>query len=400
VKVPALALVTLAALVGCSEPTTQEAPSLPIGLLLSYSGPLAANSVNSERALLMAIEAANLAGGVGGRHLTVIAGDTSGDPRKVNQPARELAAAGAVLFVGPDTTAQAVELKGMFAEQTLILPSFSTADSDIYKPHTWFVMGASPVRVACELHAQLEADGRKAPLVLLDPNGYNNLLGRELGFFYGAQQIFLPTGETSNETTVLPILKASADAYVLATQPRIATSLVYSLAALGRLGDPRTWYLSPTLHTPAFLDTLPKGLLEGAHGVSTGTVAGSVAFRARFTQRWQDRPLDDAYPFYDAGAIAVLALQRALLRDGAITPGAGLARHIIGVTQAGATLVAWDEIGRGLQLLREGREVCYTGLSGTFDFDITGQTRAASTDWFVVGPSDFEDVVSKSECRR
>jgi ABC-type branched-subunit amino acid transport system substrate-binding protein len=47
-----------------------EAPpedAIPIGLLLSYTGDPAANSINSERALRMAIEEANAAGGVAGR---------------------------------------------------------------------------------------------------------------------------------------------------------------------------------------------------------------------------------------------------------------------------------------------------------------------------------------------
>ena len=30
-----------------------------------------------------------------------------------------------------------------------------------------------------------------------------------------------------------------------------------------------------------------------------------------FQARWQDEALDDAFPFYDAGAVAVLGLQRA-----------------------------------------------------------------------------------------
>ena len=51
--------------------------------MLSYTGYLAANSINSERALLMAIEAANAAGGIDQRRVEVLARDTRSDPRKV-----------------------------------------------------------------------------------------------------------------------------------------------------------------------------------------------------------------------------------------------------------------------------------------------------------------------------
>jgi hypothetical protein len=54
----------------------------------------------------------------------------------------------------------------------------------------------------------------------------------------------------------------------------------------GALGSPSQWYLSPTLHTPALLETIPKGVLAGAHGVASGTVAGASDFRARFEERW------------------------------------------------------------------------------------------------------------------
>jgi ABC-type branched-subunit amino acid transport system substrate-binding protein len=382
---------------GCDQPAPDD--GVRIGVLLSYSGHLAANSINSERALLMALEVANAAGGVGGRPVVTLARDTGSQPDKVIPPAQELAQAGVALFIGPDAAALAVQLKAVLENQTVILPSFTTVDSTIYKPHSWFVMGASPARVACELNAQLKADGRRQPMVLLDPDGYNYLVGRNLGLTYGATIAYLPTGEASHESTLLPITRARADAYVLATSPSAATSVIYAMAALSALGDPRAWYLSPTLHTPAFLDTIPKGMLQGAHGVATGTAAGAGEFRERFFQRWQDQPLDEAYSFYDAGAIAVLALQHALSREGAIPTGTGLARHLIAVTRASGTPVRWNELGRGLELLRAGQEVGYIGLSGPLEYDITGQTATANTNWWTIDGGAFADVASKSECR-
>jgi ABC-type branched-subunit amino acid transport system substrate-binding protein len=349
--------------------------------------------------LLMALEAANEAGGVAGRLVTTDARDTGSEPDKVVPPARELAESGVAMFIGPDAAALAVQLKEVLESQTVIMPSFTTVDSTIYKPHSWFVMGASPARVACELNAQLQVDGRKTPLVLVDPDGYNYLIGRSLGMAFGASMAFLPTGEASHEATLLPITRAKADAYVLATTPTAATSVIYAMAALGALGDPRRWYLSPTLHTPAFLDTIPKGMLEGAHGVATGTAVGAGEFRERFSRRWQDQALDDAYAFYDAGAIAVLALQRAMSQEGSIPPGTGMAKHLVGVTRSGSTPVRWDEIGRGLQLLREGKEVGYIGLSGPLEYDITGQTATANTNWWTIDAGRFADVPSKSDCR-
>lgn len=100
-RAPLVAVLGLA-LIGCSsgDDETPDDP-LTVGLLLSYTGPLAANSINSERALLMAIEAANEAGGLGGREIEVMARDTRSDPRQVTRPARELQEAGAAIVIGP-----------------------------------------------------------------------------------------------------------------------------------------------------------------------------------------------------------------------------------------------------------------------------------------------------------
>lgn len=384
---------------GCGEPAP-AGDEIPVGLMLSYSGYLAASSVNSERSLIMAIEAANAAGGINGRRLRLEARDTRSDPSKVAGPARELLAADVALVIGPDTTDLATSLRSLFEDRTMVLPSFHTSSDVDFKPANWFVMGPSIARVACELVAQTKVDGRQKPVVIVNPTGYNSALSWELGNRYGLPKHVLPTDGTSTRATVRPITALPADAYILAAFPSAASSLMQALAALGVLTEPTRWYLSPTLHTPAFLESIPNNLLKDARGVSPGTIAGAAAFRARFRERWDDVPLDDAYAFYDAGAVAALALQRALVQEGAIPTGIGLAQHLRGVTRAsGKNHVRWDEIAAGLALLRAGQEINYIGLSGPLEFDQAGQTPAAATNWWVVGAGGFADVSNESDCR-
>jgi hypothetical protein len=260
-------------------------------------------------------------------------------------------------------------------------------------------MGAGSGRMACELAAQLRAGGWQRPLVLVESNGYNSGLGWELTRTYGIPQVFLPSNQLSNATTVQPITAWPADAYVLLALPTSASSLVFALAAVGALGPPSRWYLSPTLHTPALLETIPKGALAGAHGVAPGTVAGASDFRNRFVARWHDQPLDDAYPFFDAGAVAMLALERAVVREGAIPTGAALSPHILAVTNGGGTPVRWNEMDRGMDLLRQGQEVEYVGLSGALEFDLLGQAAAANTNWWAIGQDGFDPVPNLGNCR-
>src|SRR5256885_7293209 len=87
----------------CSEPPPPD-DGIRIGLMLSYSGYLAANSINSERALIMAIDAANAGGGVDGVPIRIIPKDTRSNSSKVAIAARDLLAPRPALLNGPHTT--------------------------------------------------------------------------------------------------------------------------------------------------------------------------------------------------------------------------------------------------------------------------------------------------------
>jgi ABC-type branched-subunit amino acid transport system substrate-binding protein len=390
---------------GCgAPPLSQQQEPIQLGLLLSFSGYLAASSINSERALTMAIEAANTAGGIEGRPLKVMAKDTrSRGGATVAEPAKELFESGVALLIGPDTIDLVTQLRPLLSaeERTILLPSYGTA-SDVgfgYKPIHWFVMGPGAPRVACELVAQLRADGRSSALVVANAKGYNSAISWNLGNLYGMPKFILPTDQSATASTVNSIVSMKPEAVVLAAFPADASALIYAMAAAGNLEDPTRWYLSPTLHSPAFLATIPKGVLTGAHGISPGTVAGAADFRTSFAVRWHDKPLDDAYTFYDAGAVAALAIERAVIREGAVPTGTGISEHVRAVTHAGGRPIRWDEIPRGLALIRDGQEIEYIGLSGTLEFDSSGQTPTAATKWWVIGEDGFQDVGDNGECK-
>jgi branched-chain amino acid transport system substrate-binding protein len=385
---------------GCGAPPSSSAGTIKVGLMLSYTHYLAANSFNSERAVLMAMEAANAAGGAGGR-LQLVARDTHSAADKVVPAAQQLIDEGAAIFIGPDTADTVTPLRALLADRTMILPSYSTG-SDLgfgFKPSSWFVMGAAASRVACELHAQLVADGRKNTVLIANPTGYGSTLGWEITNAFAYTKYILPTDQPSTGSSVQPIVKAGADSYILAAFPSSASSLVYALSAVGALDDPTRWYLAPTLHTPVFLSFIPAGSLRGARGVAPGTGAGAAEFEQAFYDRWQDRPLDEAYAFYDAAVVAALAIHRALAREGAVPTGTGLSQHVLAVTTAGQTPVHWNELGRAFALLQGGQEIEYLGLSGPIEFDTRGTAPAAQTRWWTIGADGFADLPERSDCK-
>jgi branched-chain amino acid transport system substrate-binding protein len=390
-------LLVLGGLPGCEE-ATQHDP-IVVGLLLTYTGPLAASAVNSERALAMSIEQVNEAGGVNGRPLRVVPQDTRGDARKVNGPARTLLDRDPAILIGPDWGDFLSQLLPILSDRTLLLPSFGTRSDGWFKPSSWFLMGPSIPRMACELMAQVRADGRHRPLQIVSPGSYNGTLAYDLANQYSVPKHSVSQAEGPAGIPALSRALLNADAYLLLATPEAASSLVYALSTVGALGNPARWYLSPTLHTPQFLESIPRGALQGARGVASGTAAGAADFRAAFVARWGEPPLDDAFSFYDAGAIAALALAQASRVGAGLPAGNALAPYLTAVTRPGGDLVRWNEIGRALQLLREGRQVQYVGLTGQHEFDDAGKPQNAITKWWSIADQDFVDQAHASPCK-
>src|SRR5262245_26349885 len=73
---PFLVIPSLLLAVACVE---EPAPTLPIAALLSFTGPAPATGTAEERAMRLAAEQVNDAGGVAGVPLSIRADDTRGD---------------------------------------------------------------------------------------------------------------------------------------------------------------------------------------------------------------------------------------------------------------------------------------------------------------------------------
>ena len=62
------------------------------------------------------------------------------------------------------------------------------------------------------------------------------------------------------------------------------------------------------------------------------------------------------------------------------------------VTSAMGTPIRWNEIGRGLELLRAQQEVSYVGLTGPLQFDRTGKSLVADMRFWVIRQHIFQEL--------
>jgi ABC-type branched-subunit amino acid transport system substrate-binding protein len=162
--------------------------------------------------------------------------------------------------------------------------------------------------------------------------------------------------------------------------------------------NPFQWYFSPSLGTSDFLGNSPFWELEGMTGISPAPPQQtSAAFADAYAKRWAgDSPMIGAYAYYDAVAILALALESAAQEAGTTPSRSAIRDHIVRVSSPPGVPVQWNEIGKGLALLREGKKVNYQGASGPVDLNDSGVIDARialfriwSIDGTQVVPSDY-----------
>ena len=369
----------------CLEPEADgDAPgAIPLGLLLSYSGSPAANSINSERAVRLAVEHVNHAGGLGGRPVRVVVRDIQSDSARTERLYAELVSGQVAAFIGPDSPDVLTQFVQSHRRSTLFLPSVAMSARDsFFGASNWFTFAPHTWTLACAFRRRLAADGVTRPLILHSPDAFHSELAYALRLTLDVPQgaIAIPSRSGLSRKELLGLVGRDPDALLIMAFPESAVPVVSDLSFLVKPGT--RWYLSPTLATPRFFEVVPVPALVGAHLAKPGRMADGAAFEARFRQRWADEPLDEAYGFYDAAAIAALALQEALVKTGALPSADTLGSFVRSVAGPPGVPIAWDALDRGLALIRAGEDIDYQGVSGQLDFDGLGNPDRTLVQWW------------------
>ena len=116
----------------------------------------------------------------------MVARDTRSDVAKVTlRPPASCIDAGAAVIIGPDTTDLVTQLRPVLQDRTTDPAQLRHRLGHRMEAGLMVRDGSGRRRVACELVAQLRADARKNPLVIVNPSGYNSWLAWEFSNRYG-----------------------------------------------------------------------------------------------------------------------------------------------------------------------------------------------------------------------
>jgi branched-chain amino acid transport system substrate-binding protein len=115
----------------CSQTRVPAADSKPIkiGALFSVTGGASFLGAPEEKTARMLVEKINASGGVNGRKLELVVKDTAGSPEKAVSFAKQLIEEEKVLaIIGPSTSGETMQIKGLCEENKMILVSCAAAE--------------------------------------------------------------------------------------------------------------------------------------------------------------------------------------------------------------------------------------------------------------------------------
>lgn len=388
-----------------------------MGAILPFTGKEAAIGRNLEQALLLAVRDVNEAGGINGQPLRLVTRDSnSGSERGLDQLLQLLYTDQVAYLIGPEETDLAKEvvpdIKGLNVLQ--LLPGY--AAPSIEHPGSrggWIRLAPSTDAFACAMGKQAIRDGATTVNALVTADDYSPALASDFTSRFGSlggkslPSVTALVGAPSYARQVDQVLHYGADLTLLMAPPESAATITTEWTIGGRRG---AWYLSPLLRADAFLENIPFGTLNGAHGLSPSSSlarecavseteqlncshSNARAFSDHFAEQWQgDRPFAAAAYYYDALVLLALGLSKGVSAEGALPGTRALHANIRALGRADATPVRWNELQGLLAEVRSSSGLHYVGAAAEYEFDVYGAAKHSVFDTWAIENDGFVDT--------
>ena len=375
---------------GACAPATEEAPPLKIGQLNSFSGDLSDFGAAHRDASQLAADHINLAGGVMGSPVIIVARDTATNPVQGVDSARALvdvenvaAIVGALSSGVTIASAESVTIPNGILQISAAStsPAITTLEDDDFLFRTTVSDAAQGVVLA-----------RLARVL-----GYNSASALYINNAYGqglAEQ-FKDTFEEEGGTVLelVPhegVQPTYASQLSLATEgnPDVLVAISYPESAEVYLrealegGYIDTFLLCDGTKSPDMNEAVGVELLEGTYGTAAGSPVTDIRrdFDAAYEASFAVLP---PLPYIDTTYDAVVLIALAAAKAGTTTDSAAIRDALRDVANPGGEVVGpgVDGIKRALDLIAQGKDINYEGAGGSQDFDENGDVISTIEIW-------------------
>lgn len=394
------------------------AEAIRIGAVLPFSGPFASTGIHLERALMLAVEDVNRAGGVDGRMLHLEVKDSNSGSARGLAAARELLE-NVSYFVGPEEDHMALGLVGDVKrlDRFHLQPAFTSPTiTESGSKGAWLRLVPSAVAMGCALATKAVADGVVSTRTIAARDDYHLELASVFSSTFSSLDgrayptVTVSSGESSYKKAISQVNRFDAEATLMLAYPGTAATIIKEMSRTQHV----RWYLSPLLRDDALLANVPEGILDESVGVSPSLASDEECGRdeglggesnhvdcaadaaARFARYYSERwgvaePLSATHFYYDAIILLALALEQAAA-DGLSDPKPQALLPYLTDSSGGTERVAWDSLDEGLALARRGERLQYDGAAGEYTFSRRGHNLRAVVDtWVVDGQHRFRE---------
>lgn len=367
------------------------ADDLVVGLLLPFTGQYAWVGANVQPVAQMVADQVNKSGGIGGKKITFVQGDTEGVVDAGTTAAQKLIDVNNVLaLVGPTSLSisgskqlivdNKVPMVSPTAGTTLLdhlctTVCFRTVPSDA-------LGGRAIARAATDSQYLGGAPVWKKPALMVGQ------APAMVSFEKPIQESFAKYGTPLTETVeyspnkpsyrseVQKVIASHPDGIVLIGTPEDSARIMTNAFQSGYQGK---WFVTQDQTNDDFIKLAGAQLVNGIFGLEEVASKDSEARNRAFEKEFKAYSGKDVKIFgtntYDAMNVIALAMERAQLHGGQVTR-ATIAANIREVANPGPGKVEVTDFASGKKALEAGKEINYQGLVGPIDFDAYGNITA------------------------
>lgn len=367
-----------------------DADGLPVGVLLPFSGEYAWVGENVLPVVRMLAAEINEQGGIGGREVTLVQGDTEGSPEASISAAEKLINVDEVAGIIGPTSITMSSVFDLFQENQVptVTPTAGTTSLDDRGGE--YVFRTVPS----------DALGGRAIARALRSREYNTVADySEMALAVGNQEVFqsfkqpiqssfeefggsvaesfdFKTGKASYESEAQTIVSSDPEITTLVASKDDSIRIMRAAFQAGYEGN---WYVTQDQTTEVFLEEAPEEVTQGILGLQSAPYqeaeeAGRIdAFQERVREYTGSEPRQFARNAYDAMNTLGLAMQATAVAGDDVTP-TNVAGNVRTVTDPADTVAT--NYTDGAAALEDADALDYRGLVGPIDFDADGDVSA------------------------
>lgn len=404
---------TLMMISGCSQESAtsssdtvqNEGNTIRVGLLVPFSGECGSYGSSATKAVKLAAQEINDAGGIKGKDVEIIVRDTKTEPISASLTAMELVEdEGVVAILGADASSVSKEILDALKDMNTLIISGASSSRELREDdpsELFFRTVPSEQSEAYTISNYLLTSGDSTARLIYVDDIYGYWLQWFFSVRYGQrggriekivsfkpgktsysaeiESLFSAVGDTGDTATI----SSDAPVVVLIAYPRCGAQIIRDWRSSGY--DAK-WILSDGLKSQEFITMVGAQNAEGLEGISafSGSEAEEnlrfIRFKDAYEDYWDEDPRTHRYTehWYDAMILLGYAMLRADSLDPSVIKDT---LNLQAVSAPPGTTVTVGEFSTGKTIILSGGDIDYEGASGSVNMDDIGDVAGKFELW-------------------